>query len=69
MAMRLIKRNKIIHIGFKAKVDEEVNTYSICNKRYDVADKVFIGDRRDVTCKRCKKKMESIDEDGCIILR
>ena len=42
---------------------------SICNKRYDVADKVFIGDRKDVTCKRCKKKMESIDEDGCIILR
>ncbi|KEI84151.1 hypothetical protein N496_18665 (plasmid) [Clostridium botulinum A2B3 87] len=69
MKVCLIKRGKITHVGFEAKVMGEVNSYSICNKRWYIKDKVSIGETSEVTCKRCKKILSKIDKNGCVTLK
>lgn len=69
MKVNLIKRGKIIHVGFEARVMGEVNKYSACNQRWDANDKTTIGTDEEVTCKRCKKIIEKTDEYGRIILK
>lgn len=68
MKVRLIKRNKIVHIGFEARVDGEVNIYSICNKRWYCDDKVSTGEDSEVTCKRCQKRLSKVNNDGYVTL-
>jgi hypothetical protein len=68
MRVNLIKRGKITHVGFKAKVWGEVNLYSLCNQRYCVEDKVSEGVDTEVTCKRCLKKMAKADKNGVVTL-
>ena len=62
--VNLVKRNKLIHAGFR------VNGYMVsgCNTVWDIRDKVTEGDSSDVTCKRCKKLLERVDENGHVIL-
>ncbi|WP_407301527.1 hypothetical protein [Clostridium botulinum] len=69
MKVCLIKRGKITHVGFKAEVMGEVDNYSVCNKRWDIKDKVSIGETSEVTCKRCQKMLSKIDENGCVTLK
>jgi hypothetical protein len=63
--VNLIKRNKLIHAGFK------MNGYMVsgCNLRWDMRDKVTEGDAPEVTCKRCKKLLERADENGHVVLK
>ena len=68
MKVRLVKRNKITHCGFVARVWGEIATYSICNKRWDCNDKTSMGEESEVTCKRCLKILAKTDDDGCVIL-
>jgi hypothetical protein len=66
MRVNLIKRGKVTHVGFKAKVMGEVNLYSLCNQRWSADDKVSEGEDTEVTCKRCIKKMSKADKDGYV---
>lgn len=68
MRVCLIKRGKITHVGFKAEVDGEIGVYSLCNKKWDCKDVLFIGEHTEITCKRCSKRMARADEDGRVIL-
>lgn len=68
MKVNLIKRGKITHVGFKAKVMGQVDVYSLCNQRMDCSDVVSIGEDTEVTCKRCLKKMAKADEHGRVII-
>jgi hypothetical protein len=66
--VNLIKRGKIIHAGFKAIVEGEENTYSLCNRRWSVDDIVIEDEDKEITCKRCLKKIAKIDKDGFVRL-
>jgi hypothetical protein len=68
MKVYLVKRGKITHTGFKAKVMGDIDVYSLCNQRMDCSDVVSIGEDTDVTCKRYLKKMAKVDEHGRVIL-
>jgi hypothetical protein len=68
MKVYLIKRGKITHVGFKAKVMGDIDVYSVCNQRMDCSDVIYIGEDTEVTCKRCLKKMAKADEHGRAIL-
>lgn len=68
MKVHLVKRGKITHAGFKAKVMGDIDVYSLCNQRMDCSDIVSIGEDTEVTCKRCLKKMTKADEHGRVIL-
>lgn len=68
MKVNLIKRGKITHVGFKARVMGDVAVYSLCNQRMDCSDVVSIGKDTEVTCKKCLKKMAKVDEYGRVIL-
>ena len=62
--VNLVKRNKLIHTGFR------MNGYMVsgCNTTWDIRDKVEEGNSSEVTCKRCKKLLEKADENGRTIL-
>ena len=70
MDVILIKRNKITHCGVHCKdnFSRQILEISICNCRWDVEDKVSTGDIKEVTCKRCLKKIAKADENGYITL-
>ncbi|MCE5221881.1 MAG: hypothetical protein LLF98_11640 [Clostridium sp.] len=68
MKVHLVKRGKIVHVGFKARVMGDIDVYSACNQRMDVSDTVSIGEDSEVTCKRCLKKISKADEHGRIVL-
>ena len=69
MNVYLIKRNKLVHCGFKAKVMGELNVYSACNQVLESEDKVSTGDANEVTCKRCQKKLTESEKKGFITLK
>lgn len=69
MKVYLIKRNKLVHCGYKAKVMGYIDTYSACNQTMKVNDEVSTGDRNEVTCKRCLKKLIQSDEKGYIDIK
>lgn len=62
--VKLIKKNKLIHVGFM------MNGYLVsgCNLEWNIKAEVSEGNSSEVTCKRCRKLLERADEDGCVIL-
>lgn len=68
MKVELIRRGKITHVGFKGNIEGKIQTFSACNKRSDVTDKVLIGESSEITCKRCLKILSRADENGCVRL-
>ncbi|WP_026881403.1 hypothetical protein [Clostridium akagii] len=62
--VNLVKRNKLIHVGFTMNGC----MVSGCNTTWDIRDKVAEGNSSEVTCKRCKKLLEKADENGHAIL-
>lgn len=69
MQVVLVKRNKVIHCGLRIMgTDDKLYDISICNKIWDIKDKSSIGNAKEVTCKRCQKKLAKADENGRVTL-
>jgi adenine-specific DNA methylase len=68
MRVILIKRNKVVHCGVKSRFLNEVYKISVCNGRWDADDKTSIGEKEEVTCKRCQKIIARADENGIVTL-
>lgn len=66
--VNLVKRNKLIHCGFKINRYDGTYIVSACNGAWDCKDKVSEGNASEVTCKRCKKLLEKADEKGNVKL-
>lgn len=69
MKVILIKRGKVMHVGFQIRNMGTVFKVSGCSGVWDEKDKTSIGQDTEVTCIRCLKLLSRCDENGVVVIK
>jgi hypothetical protein len=67
MNFMIIKRRRVTHIGVPVRVVDMNVHASLCNKSWYAHDAVSIGEKEEISCKRCFKLAEEAEKNNGIV--